>query len=108
MNSDDSRQTRRRRVLMGAKIVFGEGTGTLDCSIVDSSPGGARLRLKSKAIVPHSFNLIDIRSGTAHEVETVWSRSQELGVRYLASTSLRGDVGAPLKHLQRLWATLQA
>src|SRR5215510_11172496 len=71
----DERTFWRKRVLRGAKIVYGdEGEFSLDCLIHDVSESGARISLKRNEVVPTHFFLIDAQNGLVHEAEATWIR----------------------------------
>ena len=99
------RRTSRQRCLFACRIVFGPEDFTVDGMIRDVSDTGARIRLPSPIPLPKSFRVI-LRDGVCQETETVWRRSQELGVRFLAPVDLHDPTDASVRMLRRLWAEM--
>jgi hypothetical protein len=97
----DGRRSPRKRVLLGGKIVYNEGSYTYDCRIRDLSEGGARVVIAAGLIIPTHVVLIDTRSGVAYESEVVWMKAPEFGLRFLATHSIRGVLPPQLQYLKR-------
>jgi len=47
----------RRKTLKGGRIAFHHGSSTINCTIRDLSPGGARLEVTSSVGIPDEFTL---------------------------------------------------
>ena len=97
----DERKTARKRVILGAKIVYNEGAYTLDCRIRDMSDGGARIVLGPGLVIPKHVNLIDPRNAIAYECEVMWIKAPEFGLKFMATHSLRGELPVHLRYLKR-------
>jgi hypothetical protein len=76
------RPPQRKRVLKKGRIVFNDRHSTIDCTVRDLSPWGARLLVQTLAAVPDRFDLIIDSDGTEHEARVVWKRASEMGVKF--------------------------
>ncbi len=107
LTADEQRRSRRPRVLLAGRIVYGEAQLTVDCSIRDLTPEGARLKLAGTAVLPQKVSLIELGPGLAHECEVSWRRMPEIGVRFLSTQSLKGEPAPDPSPLKRLWQGAQ-
>ena len=79
----DNRQAERRRTLKGGRIVFNGGRSTIDCTVRNLSPRGAKLQVTSVVGIPDTFDLL--LEGHAREpCRVVWRSLKELGVEFSA------------------------
>ena len=97
------RNRRRPRVLLSGLGYVAQTHATFDCTIRDLSETGARMAVRSGAIIPTHFLLINIRDGIAYEVQTIWRRESELGVTIVRQISLSANADPEAGHLRRLW-----
>lgn len=81
-DSEERRETPRRRVLKGAKILINGGQSVYDCTIRDVSASGARFSLGIFQILPNRFDLVMNDLGT-HHCELIHIYGNEYGVRFL-------------------------
>jgi hypothetical protein len=65
---DNKRSSPRQRVHKSGKIVFANGSFSIDCTIRNVSETGARLQVPTTVSIPDKFTLIDAHAGTRHEV----------------------------------------
>jgi hypothetical protein len=72
----------RNRCLKEGKIVFGNGTFIVDCTIDNLSATGAHLRVQGSAPVPKEFLLIEPARSMVHKAEIVRRTAKGLGVRF--------------------------
>ena len=93
----------RGRVLLGGKLVYGQGDRSADCVIRDLTELGARIRLASDIRIPDEVWLIILRSGIAHRAVVVWRSWLGIGLKFVDSVDLRIPIPEPLRHLHRLW-----
>ena len=96
----DGRKASRKRVILGAKVIYNEGAFSLDCRIRDISDSGARIVLSASSIIPTRVVLVDIRNSIAYEAEVVWLKAPEFGLRFLSRNSLRGELPPQLAYLK--------
>ena len=93
------RRTPRSRTLLGAKIIFSDGSCSFGCAVRDITDGGARIALPPDQIVPTRFYLITSRHEVAFDAETVWRHGALLGVKFHGKL----DLSAPqLRFVKRL------
>jgi len=97
----EGRRTQRKRVILGGKIVYNEGSYTYDCRIRDLSEGGARVVLAAGLIIPTHVVLIDTRNGIAYVSEVVWLKAPEFGLKFISTHSLRAPLPPQLEYLKR-------
>ena len=96
----EGRKTPRKRVVLGGKIIYNDGTYSLDCRIRDVSDTGARVILSASSIIPARVVLLDVRNSIAYETEVVWMKSPEFGLRFLSKHLLRGQLPPQLMYLK--------
>jgi hypothetical protein len=97
----EARKSPRKRVILGGKIVYNEGSYTYDCRIRDLSDGGARVVVAAGLVIPTHVVLIDTRSSIAYESEVIWLKAPEFGLKFLATHSLKGQLPPQLQYLKR-------
>jgi len=84
MATGDKRKTRRRRVLLGARISFrGLGTST-ECRVRDLSDTGACLVIASPVGIPNIFDLV-LADGAVRRCKVEWRKAEKIGVSFLLS-----------------------
>jgi len=96
----------RQRCLYACRIVYGPEAYTLDGMVRDLSDTGARLRFASSVLLPKSFRLILARESRCDDVEIVWRRSQEMGVRFVGAVDMTDTTDTSVRQLRRLWAEM--
>ena len=82
----EKRQGRRQSLAHAATIArLEDSTHVADCMVRDVSAGGARLLVKDPETLPRSFLLLISQSGNvSRRCEVVWTRHNQVGVRFLA------------------------
>ena len=88
---DERRSSERRRTLKAGRIVFGGLSQVFNCTVRNTSEGGALLSLPSTMGVPSAFLLYIDNESTRRPVEVVWRTEEKLGIRYTgpAESTLR-------------------
>ena len=79
----ERRQDRRIKTLKSGQIVYRDGH-VVECSVLDMSEGGARLKTGNLFDCPGQFTL-RVRSGYSYRCRLVWRSKQEVGVRFLTA-----------------------
>ena len=82
---NESRRAARRRVFLGAKIVFNGRTSVVDCQISDISATGCRLKVQGSSYIPSHFTLNFTASNTFRECEIAWRNEAVMGVLFLGA-----------------------
>jgi hypothetical protein len=80
----ENRRSPRRRVLKRGKALLHDHTTVLNCTIRDQSEGGARLNVEHAVALPYEFRLLNVSDGEAREVQLVWRRGDQVGVKFLS------------------------
>ena len=108
LTPDDQRRSQRPRVLLAGRLIYGDAWMTIDCTIRDLTPDGAKLRLSGPAALPPQVTLIEIGSGMAHACEVTWRRLPDLGLKFLSTDDLKIAGGPELARLRLLWQGARA
>lgn len=98
-----NRREARKRTLMSGRIVHQDGAASLDCTILDLSASGARIRTAHGHTLPSHFHLINMRDRTAHEANVVWQKDQFAGLRFDSTYVLGGSLPVYLQYLRKIW-----
>jgi hypothetical protein len=80
----EKRTVPRRRVLKGGRIVFNNGRSTIDCTVRNLSPGGAKLGVASVVGIPDTFSLLVSGTEAPRACRVAWRRANELGVSFVS------------------------
>lgn len=99
----DRRPQKRKRVLIGARVTYGDGAHYFDCTIRDLSEAGARITLPRGQPMPSNVYLINLRDRTAHEASVKWNNGTEAGLAFNTSFALAEVTDPQLGYLKRLW-----
>lgn len=99
----DQRQTPRRRVLLGGKVVEANGAFSTACTIRDVTAVGAKVRLPGPVPVGEHVYLIETRSGVAHQVKVAWRKNEDLGLEFEHQVVLEDSSDPRIRMLRRLW-----
>jgi hypothetical protein len=76
---DNKRKIVRQRVLKSGKIVFANGSFTVDCTIRNLSDKGARLQVPTSITIPDRFTFVD-GDGTRRAARVVWRKADLIGI----------------------------
>ena len=82
----DRRRGPRDRVIKGAKLIF--HNSVIDCTVMDISPTGARVRTSAVVVVPEQVTL-QLRGGSAFFAHRRWSRGMEISFVFEGTAPLR-------------------
>ena len=99
----DGRGAERKRVLLGGKIVFGDGAYSYDCTIRDMSASGARIGIPGATVLPKEFFLLDLKRGAAFDAELLWRNATQAGLRFRAAHDLANVTDPNLQFLRKLY-----
>lgn len=98
----DPRKTKRTRTFLSGRLAYGNGAFTVDCTVCDISPAGARVRVQDGAIVPGSVYLVLLRARTAFQATVKWRRRDgNIGLKFNSRHSLEQADTAELRTLRR-------
>lgn len=92
---------------MSARIFWGRNLDVwADCTVLNISPGGAKVALPEIYDPPVQLVLLNLETGTAHDAVRKWRRPGGLGVSFVQSHQLSGPVAARLSGVQEIWRSL--
>jgi len=77
----ERRAQARHRVFKGGRLAFYNG-GTVDCTVRNMSPTGARLDIASPVGLPESFTLLIMTDHFTRRCHRVWRHETRIGVAF--------------------------
>jgi hypothetical protein len=78
----NKRSQQRNRCLKEGKIIFGNGTFVVDCTIDNVSETGAHLRVLGSSPLPKEFLLVEPSRNIVHKAEIVRRTPKGVGIRF--------------------------
>lgn len=81
-DTTENRAAVRRRTLKGGRIIFNAGRSTIDCTVRNLSPKGARLEVTSVVGIPNTFDL-QVSGDGLQPCRVAWRSLKELGVEFV-------------------------
>lgn len=78
----NKRSQQRNRCLKEGKIIFGNGTFVVDCTIDNLSETGAHLRVQGSSPLPKEFLLVEPSRNIVHKAEIVRRTPKGVGVKF--------------------------
>ena len=78
----NKRSQQRNRCLKEGKIIFGNGTFVVDCTIDNLSETGAHLRVQGSSPLPKEFLLVEPSRNIVHKAEIVRRTPKGIGVKF--------------------------
>lgn len=78
----NKRSQQRNRCLKEGKIIFGNGTFVVDCTIDNLSETGAHLRVQGSSPLPKEFLLVEPSRNLVHKAEIVRRTPKGIGVKF--------------------------
>ena len=85
----ERRLDRRNKVFWGASVQLNSFFEPFACVLCDISNSGARLAMAHKVMLPARFNVALESKNLLMLVETVWTKNELLGVRFISSEPLK-------------------
>ena len=82
----ERRRHKRSKLNRYSTIRLKSGSLVCSCVIKDISKTGARLLVANRTWVPSSFSITGKHGDESYEVQKVWSKGEEIGVRFSSST----------------------
>ena len=91
----ERRAERRMRCLKRARVLLPAAAGAIDCTVLNHSPKGLRLRTLGYFAAPEAFEVEVLGSGERRHATLRWQIGQELGVELDVerSTNARANAG---------------
>ena len=76
------RSQQRTRCLKEGKIIFGNGTFVVDCTIDNISETGAHLRVQGSSPLPKEFLLVEPSRNIVHKAEIMRRTPKGVGIKF--------------------------
>jgi len=83
--STEQRISVRKRTFLKGRIVFNNGSSSMDCLVRDLSEEGARLELSETMTLPEVFDLYIAQKDATFRATLCWRRHESIGVTFAAS-----------------------
>lgn len=99
----NKRSEARKVAYAGGRILYPDKATFLDCTILDTSASGARVRLGHRGALPPSFYLLNVRDRSVHEAATAWVKAEHAGLRFNISYPLDSELPAKLDFVRKHW-----
>ena len=97
----DRRRPRKKAQLRGLLVLL-DGSETADCRVEDVSAAGARIYVdEGLTVPPHCFLLVTGKE-VAQEVNVVWVKGPELGLKFINTYPLESVRNTNLQFLRSL------
>lgn len=96
----DQRPASRVRTIMQGRIVFNNGSATLDCVIRNLSETGAKLELSSSVTIPDRFQLVIPRRSETRRARIVWHRDELMGIAFENAAEHTPEAGSMASRLK--------
>ena len=80
--AEENRHNGRRKALFGG-VLFNDDGDQWDCSIVDFSETGAKVRSQADLQVGSFVNMKIVKFNDLRRAEVMWSRDGKLGLRFV-------------------------
>jgi hypothetical protein len=90
------RQERRHKVLKAGKVMLTEWV-SLNCTVRDISPGGARLEFDGPVFLPSAFHLCIISADLSIPAVPVWQKRGEAGIRFTGVGTVGNVNNTPMR-----------
>jgi PilZ domain len=99
----EHRAADRRRALLSARIVCGDGAFTLDATIRNISQSGALVNVPRRQHVPDRVFLIDLKAMIAYNANVVRRSNSVIGLTFITEHPISELSGSNLGYLRRIW-----
>jgi hypothetical protein len=97
----NKRAQSRSRCLKEGKIIFGNGTFVVECTIDNISETGAHLRITGTSPLPKEFLLVEPSRNLVHKAEVVRRTARGVGVKFNGLFEDRQAAEAYLRKFRR-------
>lgn len=77
---EERRGSGRSRTLLGATVIFRDGTATVPCVVRNRTANGAQLEIPANQLIPKRFYLVTAKDNKVYEAELVWKRTNRIGI----------------------------
>lgn len=105
------RQSVRERTFLPARIKFGDGVLSTQCTVTQLSAVGARLNISASVSMPDRFDIEIPQRGVSNRARLVWRKDDQAGIEFDApggAAPEAGDLQARIRELEATNAKLRA
>lgn len=103
----EARKSERLRSLLRARIIFNNGSSTMECLIKNVSADGMRLALDDSLSLPGEFDLEVPHKGRTYRARLVWRGAGMIGVSFVPPSAQPMPTDTELQRLERENAALR-
>jgi hypothetical protein len=105
VSPSDARRAIRVRTFLQARISYGEGAISTECTVSQLSDTGARLTVASTVALPDVFDIAVPQRGISRRAKQVWRNDDQVGIDFVGgdedlSASTTEDYLARIKTLE--------
>jgi hypothetical protein len=97
----DSRKFPRQRVYLAGRVIYGDGSFTINCRIKDISQCGARIVLSVGLVIPTRNILMQVGNRIVHDATVARIASPEFGLKFTSTHSLDDVLPPHMQYLKR-------
>ena len=87
MTMAEVRRDERVRSFLRARILFNNGSSSIDCTVKNISAGGAKLEISSVLSLPSEFDLEVPQKGRTYRARLTWRDANFIGVQFIEKSS---------------------
>jgi hypothetical protein len=80
--STEARRSKRARTFLQARISYGDGAISTECTVNQLSDVGARINIAGSIALPDVFDVVIPQRGTSRRAKLVWRRDDQVGVDF--------------------------
>jgi hypothetical protein len=111
--SKETRRSNRARALLQARLSYGDGAISTECTVNQLSDIGARMNVASSVALPDMFEIAVPQRGMSRRAKLVWRKDDQVGVDFLDEpdaplAAASDDAPARVKALEAENARLKA
>jgi hypothetical protein len=85
----EQRRAERRKIFVGARIVFNKAYASADCIVRNVGDGGARLTIVPGVAVPDTIRLDVPRWEASLSARVIWRDADDVGIVFLSDAQQR-------------------
>jgi hypothetical protein len=104
--SQQPRLSVRERTFLPARIKFGDGALSTQCTVTQLSSVGARLNISASISMPDRFDIEIPQRGVSSRARLVWRKDDQAGIEFDAPDGASAsEAGGPQARIRELEAT---
>jgi hypothetical protein len=81
--SAETRRAPRVRTFLQARISYGDGALSIECTVNQLSDVGARVNLASTSALPDRFDIVIPQRDIARRAKLVWRKDDQVGIEFV-------------------------